>query len=127
MKTNILPGEMQAGRHTLAIDGMSGDACVTKVTTALKTVSTVTTESVAIGSAVIGANQQGCDAACCAINGVGYRATEDTSEHDAERLRAGTYNDGKAGTDTATDLLGDDLSTKRRVGGASSRSLGPQM
>lgn len=108
MQTNMTPGEMQAGRHTLAIDGMSGDTCVTRVTTALKGVPAVTTESVAIGSAVIDANQQGCDAACCAINGVGYRATEDTSEHDAERRRAGTHHGGKAGTDRSTDLLADE-------------------
>jgi copper chaperone CopZ len=60
--------------RTLEIDGMSGDACVQKVTGALKGVSGVTTQSVKVGSANIGANQNGCEAACTAINAAGFKA-----------------------------------------------------
>lgn len=81
--------------HTLAIDGMSGDTCVKKVTTALKAVPNVSTDSVKVGSAVIGADQRGCDAACAAVTSVGYKASEDTSAHDAS-AKSGKQNvDGK--------------------------------
>ena len=60
----------------LAIDGMSGDACVKNVTGALKSVQGVSTSSVEVGSATIHANKAGCDAACAAIGTAGYKARE---------------------------------------------------
>lgn len=69
----------QATQHTLDIGGMSGDTCVSKVQTALRSVPNVTMQSVKVGSAVISANQAGCDAACSAVTRAGYKASEDTS------------------------------------------------
>ncbi len=63
--------------RTLAIDGMSGDSCVQKVTGALKGVEGVTTQSVKVGGATLGATQAGCDAACAAIGTAGFKARED--------------------------------------------------
>ena len=60
----------------LDLEGMTGDDCVQEVTTALKGVPNVTTQSVKVGSAIIGTDQTGCDAACSAINGAGYKACE---------------------------------------------------
>ncbi len=80
--------EKHASTHTLAIDGMSGDTCVTNVKSALHSVPTVKTQSVNIGSAVIDADQQGCEAACVAISGAGYRATENMSQKPMSAVEA---------------------------------------
>jgi copper chaperone CopZ len=77
--------DKHASTHTLAIDGMSGDTCVTNVKSALHSVPTVKTQSVNIGSAVIDADQQGCEAACVAISGAGYRATENMSQKPGDK------------------------------------------
>jgi copper chaperone CopZ len=69
--------------RTLDIGGMSGEECVKNVKTALKSVPEVTTQSVKVGSAVIQADQTGCDAACACVTSAGYKATEDTSMHSA--------------------------------------------
>lgn len=53
---------------------MTGDACVQKVKGALKGVAGVTTQSVKVGAATIGADPAGCTAACNAINGAGFKA-----------------------------------------------------
>lgn len=63
------------GRN-LEIDGMSGDACVQKVTGALKGVHGVSTQSVKVGGARIQADQAGCTAACAAIDSAGYKVRE---------------------------------------------------
>jgi len=60
--------------RTLAIDGMSGDACVTKVKDALKRVQNVATRAVTVGSATIDADDAGCTAACSALGNAGYKA-----------------------------------------------------
>lgn len=60
--------------RTLKIDGMNGDACVQKVTTALKGVPNVKTDAVKVGEATIHADKAGCDAACNAINTAGYKS-----------------------------------------------------
>lgn len=114
-----------AATHTLAIDGMSGDTCVTKVKSALHSVPAVTTQSVGVGSAVIDANQQGCDAACAAISGAGYRATENTAEkpHDKKpisgvELKSGpatggaTTKDGTRTNDAAVNTSGKPIAPK---------------
>jgi copper chaperone len=62
--------------RTLEIDGMSCEACVQKVTDALRNVHGVSTQSVKVGSATIGADQAGCSAACAAIGGAGFKARE---------------------------------------------------
>lgn len=62
--------------RTLEIDGMTGDACVQKVTGALKGVQNVSTKSVKVGGATIGADQAGCDAACAAVGAAGYKTRE---------------------------------------------------
>ncbi len=70
---------MEAAMKTirnLEIDGMSGDACVQKVNTALKGVPNVTTTAVKVGSATITADQAGSTAAVVAVNGAGYKARE---------------------------------------------------
>lgn len=66
--------------RTLQIDGMTGDVCVQKVTSALKGVPGVETQSVKVGSASIGADQAGCDAACAAIGTAGFKAREGARE-----------------------------------------------
>ena len=62
--------------RTLEIKGMTGDACVQKVTGALKGVRGVFTKSVNVGTATIGADQSACDAACVAIGTAGFSAQE---------------------------------------------------
>lgn len=84
--------------HTLNIHGMSGDACVTKVTDTLKGVPNVTTHSVKVGTAVIASDQHACDAACKAVTGAGYKTHEQggtQQQQDASaKLRAeGTLGD----------------------------------
>lgn len=69
--------------RTLEIDGMSGDACVQKVTGALKGLQGVTTESVKVGQATIGADPAGCNTACAAIEKAGYKAHEKTRTGEA--------------------------------------------
>ncbi len=79
MKTDTL-----ASSRTIQIDGMSGDACVQKVTASLKNIPGVTTKSVTVGSAMIEADQAGCDSACAAINKAGFKAHLKTSEKKAD-------------------------------------------
>jgi copper chaperone CopZ len=64
--------------RNLKIDGMSGDACVKKVTSALNDVENVTTQSVRVGSAVISADTRGCDAACAGVTAAGFPTHEAT-------------------------------------------------
>ncbi|MEK6703465.1 MAG: cation transporter [Planctomycetota bacterium] len=66
--------------RTLKIDGMTGDACVKKVTDALKGVAGVVTQSVSVGSATITCEQGACDAACAAIKNAGYTLQASGSE-----------------------------------------------
>ncbi len=60
--------------RTIEIDGMSGDACVKKVTSALKDVRGVSNASVTVGEATMKIDQAGCEAACAAIGKAGYKA-----------------------------------------------------
>jgi len=69
--------------RTLTIDGMSGNACVDKVSAALKTTPEVSVRSVKNGSAVLETDQAGCDAACKAIGTAGYKAHESTATESA--------------------------------------------
>lgn len=62
--------------RTLEIDGMHGEACVQKVTSALKGVRGVTTQSVQVGSANITADETACSAACGAVGASGYKVRE---------------------------------------------------
>lgn len=78
--------------RTLEIDGMTGDACVQKVTGALKGVQGVETRFVKVGMAKVGADQAGCDAACAAIQSAGFKAHE--------RARSGETNDPARATQT---------------------------
>jgi len=66
----------QTQTRTLEIDGMSGDACVKKVTGALKAVANVETKSVSVGSATIKSDKACCNAACAAIKEAGFSAHE---------------------------------------------------
>ncbi len=65
--------------RTLEIDGMCADACVKRVSDALKNVHGVSTQSVKVGSVTIGADQAGCAAACTAIGNAGFKARERAS------------------------------------------------
>jgi hypothetical protein len=58
---------------------MSGDACIKKVTEALKSVHNVTTKSVTVGSATIESDQNGCNAACASIRTAGFKARAENS------------------------------------------------
>jgi copper chaperone CopZ len=62
---------------------MSGDTCVKRVTGALSSVNGVKTQSVKVGSAKIESDDEGCQAACSAINKSGYKAREGNSTEDA--------------------------------------------
>lgn len=62
--------------RTIEIDGMTGPACVQKVTGALKGVPNVETTSVTVGAASIKSDQTGCDAACRGIGSAGFKARE---------------------------------------------------
>lgn len=65
-----------ATAYNLKIDGMTGQACVKAVKSALSSVAGVKTDSVEVGSAEIHCDSQAqCDAACAAIKGAGYKAT----------------------------------------------------
>jgi copper chaperone CopZ len=66
----------------LEIDGMTGDDCVNKVRGALKGVRDVSTQNVKVGSATIGADQTGCNAACSAIGAAGFKARETSGKSD---------------------------------------------
>ena len=61
---------------TLAIDGMSGDECVKKVSSAIGAVPDVSAKSVTVGAATIWADDAGCTAACNAVKTAGYKAKE---------------------------------------------------
>ncbi|HEX2836978.1 MAG TPA: hypothetical protein VHN77_02500 [Phycisphaerales bacterium] len=67
----------------LEIQGMTGDVCVKKVTAALKAVPDVYTQSVAVGSAAIRADETGCGSACKAVSAAGYEAHEADSAEDS--------------------------------------------
>lgn len=70
METNNL------ANRTLEIDGMTGDACIQKVTGVLKNVAGVSTQSVKVGAAHIGADQAGCNAARAALGVAGFKSRE---------------------------------------------------
>jgi copper chaperone CopZ len=69
--------------RTLQIDGMTGDACVKKVTDSLKNVPGVTHPTVQLGAATITSDEAGCKSACAAIGTAGFKAHEDKRHHDA--------------------------------------------
>ena len=96
--------------HTLKIDGMTGDVCVQKVTAALKGINGITTQSVKVGEATILADQAGCKAACTAISGAGFPATE--LNHDAAS-KNGTAAHGK---DTAANAANNQPATQGQPG-----------
>ena len=90
----------QASDRTLSIDGMSGDACVTKVNSALRGLDGVVTKNVKVGSANINADIAGMTSACAAIDQAGYKAREKTAtgstgtsaNNSAANANAGTHN-----------------------------------
>jgi copper chaperone CopZ len=84
--------------RNLQIDNMVGDACVQKVTGALKGVKDVTTQSVKVGHAKIEADQSACMAACSAIGKVGYPARE---IHDGDQ--SGGHKTSRPGVDAPMD------------------------
>lgn len=70
---------MEPNKHTtrnIEIDGMSGDACIHKVTNALKGLRNVSTQSVKVGSAHLNTDDEGCKSACNAISNAGFKARE---------------------------------------------------
>ncbi|MBX9736579.1 MAG: heavy-metal-associated domain-containing protein [Phycisphaerales bacterium] len=64
--------------RSLTIDGMTGDACVAKVKSALNTVDGVVTKAVKVGTADIVADKTGCDAACDCVTRAGFKTRENT-------------------------------------------------
>ncbi len=84
--------------RTLEIDGMSGDACVKKVTSALKDVNGVETHSVKVGSANIKSDKAGCDAACAGIKSAGYTAHEGTRTGNDRNEASGDSKGGQHGS-----------------------------
>ena len=88
--------------HKLAIEGMTGDACVQKVTKALKNVPGVTTDSVEVGSATISADDNGCKAACAAIDAAGYKVHEDKNNGSADNYGNKGANNSSTGANKPT-------------------------
>ncbi len=84
--------------RNLQIDNMVGEACVQKVTGALKSVKDVTTQSVKVGHAKIESDHSGCDAACAAIGKAGYPARE---MHEGDQ--SGGKKTSRPGVDGAMD------------------------
>lgn len=105
----------QTQTRTLEIDGMNGDACVTKVTGALKAVSGVETQSVKVGSATIKSDKAGCDAACTGITAAGFRAHEE--------VRPGT--DGGKHADNANDRTHSGKGQPQHPGATPSPAMAP--
>jgi len=101
--------------RTITIDGMSGDACIKKVTEALKSVHNVTTKSVTVGCATIESDQNGCNAACASIRTAGFKARAEnagTADHkDAGNHTNNSHNNNSkdsknaspAGSNTSAD------------------------
>lgn len=73
---------MEPNKNTtrnIEIDGMTGDACVQKVSIALKGLRNVSTQSVKVGSAHLNTDDEGCKNACAAITSAGYKAREQSN------------------------------------------------
>lgn len=104
--------------RTLRIDGMTGDVCVKKVTEALKGVPGVKTNSVKVGTATIGADQAGCNAACAAIGKAGFKVHEDGRADANGHARATAT---RSSSDSATVHAASNTPSK---GGASPVSAG---
>ena len=87
---------------TLEIDGMSGDACVTKVTNSLRDVKGVSNAAVTVGAATMKADQAGCEAACSAIGKAGFKAHE--AKPGADAHGKGNRPANQTATDASTKL-----------------------
>ncbi len=95
--------------RTLEIDGMSGDACVQKVTGALKGVHGVSTQSVKVGGAKIQADQAGCAAACAAIGSAGFKVREGACTNETSATPNANFAPKTGGTpQSATKIPGGD-------------------
>ncbi len=92
--------------RTLEIDGMTGDACVNKVTNSLRDVKGVSNAAVTVGSATMKADQAGCEAACSAIGKAGFKAHEAKSDsagdHTISPTKPGADAQGKARADASS-------------------------
>jgi|GEM_PF-2179726 len=97
-----------ATAYNLKIDGMTGQACVKAVKSALSSVAGVKTDSVEVGSAEIHCDSQAqCDAACAAIKGAGYKATgtPDGQADSSDRMKDHKgSNSNKSGMDQQNSL-----------------------
>jgi len=103
-----------ANAYSMKIEGMSGDACVRKVKSALDSCNGVTTDSVIVGGAKIHCDSQAkSDAARDAVNAAGYKATKPSP----------IDTDSPASADTSEP--GDDYNTNSNYadGGKASTSL----
>ncbi len=106
--------------RTIEIEGMTGDECVTKVTSTLKGVPHIATKFVKVGSAVIGADQAGCKAACAALCTAGFKSHEDTRSH-AERQESNGTNQPNGSASSAQNTHNTQSSQPRRDGVANDR------
>jgi copper chaperone CopZ len=113
--------------HTIEIDGMTGEDCCKKVTSALEGVSNVETHQVKVGSAKIEADHAGCTAACKAIDNAGFKAHENEKKdqpggqkHDSQQ-RGST--DGKQmGARSESNMQPKGEQKSHTPGGAASKS-----
>jgi copper chaperone CopZ len=80
--------------RSLTIDGMTGDACVAKVKSALNTVDGVVTKAVKVGSADIVADKTGCDAACTCVTQAGFKTKENTQSGNGAAAKPPHMNSG---------------------------------
>ncbi len=91
--------------RTLQIDGMSGEDCCKKVTSALDGVSNVSTHNVKVGSAKIEASDAGCKDACRAIDAAGFKAHESQNQNQNDQQKG--QKQGNAGGSHAGSRAGD--------------------
>ncbi|MGH7133633.1 MAG: heavy-metal-associated domain-containing protein [Phycisphaerales bacterium] len=98
--------------RTLEITGMTSDACIQKVTAALRAVPGITPQTVKLGSATITSDTQAkTDAAIAAIVSAGFKATEldaaksGSCTSDANAIKTGSCTSGPMAGSCAPDAI----------------------
>lgn len=116
--------------RTLKIDGMSGDACVKKVTAALRDVPGVSTQSVSVGSATFKGDESACDAACAAIDAAGYKSRKESGTSTSKDATSGgqksqtEYKDSGQSNSSAQKSMGETAGAGASGGTASGNQGG---
>jgi copper chaperone CopZ len=113
-------------RH-LQIDGMTGDACVQKVTTALNSVKGVTTKSVQVGSATITCDDLSkCAGAIGALGAAGFKSRESLAPPAATAANGTPATAAKANAlpETAAAKAGQEMASEGAGGAIGGKTTG---